>query len=144
MARFIKPQDYGLVARQEILNLLDNQENTPDLLNAENTAISQIKKKLAKRKDVAAIFTPAPTTGNDTRDPYIVMLVMDIALYHLWTGKAPGQIPTTRKERYQDAIEWLKDEGSGLNASGDLPDNEDGDYQGDVRISSRPPENHKW
>lgn len=144
MGRFLKDEDYGLVAREEVLDLLDGSEELTDLKKAEITAVSQIKKRLAKRKDVATIFTEWDGTGTDTRDPYIVMLVMDIALYHLWTGKAPGQIPTTRKERYQDAVDWLKDEGAGLNDSGDLPDINNGDYLGDVRISSRAPENHKW
>lgn len=144
MGRFIQDADYNLQTRTEILNLLDNSDDKSKILWAEKVAISQMKKRLTKRYDTTLLFTPAPDTGEDTRDPFIVVTVIDLALYHLWTAQAAGKMPKIRADRYQDALDWLKEEGSGEGGNGDLPENTADDYPSDVRFMSRPPTNQKW
>lgn len=47
------------------------------------------------------------------RDFFLVMICLDLTLYHLYCAFAPKQIPKHREDRYEDALEWLKKAGSG-------------------------------
>ncbi|RKR83199.1 uncharacterized protein DUF1320 [Mucilaginibacter gracilis] len=144
MAGFIQDNDYTLSTREEILDLLDGTEDKTKLALAERTAISQMKKKLAKRYDMDVMFAPAVDGQPDLRDPFIVMTVIDIMLYHLWTGVAAGKIPETRSARYNDALEWMKSDGKGEGGGGDMPEKTAEDYPADFRIVSRRPNNNKY
>lgn len=148
-ARFLKDADYDMQIRQEIKRLLDGSapgdaQPPPKLLRAESTALSQMKKWLSGRYDTDAIFTPDPLTGEDPRDQFIVTSLIDIALYHLYSQTQHRDVPEHRKNRYQDAIDWLQAAGKGENYGGDLPALEQEQFDGDVRISSKPPEDHTW
>lgn len=46
-------------------------------------------------------------TGAD-RDPQLLAYIIDIALFHLHSRIAPRNIPEIRKDRYENAISWLK------------------------------------
>jgi phage gp36-like protein len=147
MERFILEGDYAMQIKEEIAKLLTNPTNwflSPKLIRAEQTAISQIRNHIAKRYDCDAIFAPASDT-EDNRDQFIVTIVIDIALYHLYSQTGLRDIPEHRQQRYQDAIEWLKDVGSG-NISADLPEliYDDGQTYGNFIINSREPQNHKF
>lgn len=152
MARFIQQSDYDMQIKQEIIRLLTQQDfyNSVKLIRSEQTAIAQIKNRIGKRYDCSLIFQPLlPPAGNgeqiDNRDQWIVTITIDIALYHLYSQTGMKDIPEHRANRYQDAIDWLKDVGNG-NTPADLPPiyNEDGEEYGDVIINSRKPENHRW
>ncbi|WP_455592919.1 phage protein Gp36 family protein [Bacteroides sp.] len=132
MANFIQEEDYEVQARQEMLCLLDGTDERSALMKAERFAISQIRKYIGGRYDCDTLFS---ATGED-RDAYIVMITIDIVIYHLWAKKAPKSIPTHRKERYSDVLDWLTNVGSGEMPT-DLPQLSTDDYKGDVRISSR-------
>lgn len=132
MANFIQEEDYEVQVRQEILRLLDGSNERTALMQAERFAISQIRKYIGGRYDCNTVFS---ATGED-RDDYIVMITIDIVIYHLWAKKAPKAIPGHRKERYSDALDWLTNVGSGEMPT-DLPQLSTDDYKGDVRISSR-------
>lgn len=132
MANFIQETDYEVQARQEMLRLLDGSDERTALMQAERFAISQIRKYIGGRYDCNTLFS---ATGED-RDDYIVMITIDIAIYHLWAKKAPKVIPEHRKERYSDALDWLTNVGSGEMPT-DLPQLSTDDYKGDVRIASR-------
>ncbi|MDD2984716.1 MAG: DUF1320 family protein [Crocinitomicaceae bacterium] len=107
--RFILESDYPSLIRDEIRNVISIGYNDTKLITAENMAISQIKNYLAGRYDVATIFQGFdPDTESDIRSHYMVMLVIDCTLYHLYTNTAPDRIPQHRSTRYQDAIDWLK------------------------------------
>ena len=128
---FIQEEDYEVQVRQEIIQLLDGSQERSAIIKSERMAIDQIKGFIGGRYDVNAIFS---ASGND-RDYYIVMITIDIALYHLWSKKAPRKIPEYRSERYQDALDWLKkvQEGQPTN----LPQLDAEQYQGDVIIKSK-------
>lgn len=135
--------------RQEIKKLLDGSapgdaEPPAKLLRAESTAMSQIKKWLAGRYDMALMFAPDPETGTDPRDQFIVTTMIDITLYHLYSQTGNRDVPQHRKDRYQDALDWLMATGKGEVNGGDLPSIPTDDYSGDVRISSRDEEDQRW
>lgn len=100
---FITDEDYEVQARNEILKMLDGSIENSAFRTAERMAIDQIKNNLAGRYDLTEVFNKE----DDERDMFIVMTVIDMALYHIWAKKAPRQIPEVRKDRYQDAIDWL-------------------------------------
>jgi len=142
---FLKPTDWDVQVRAEIARILDPTTGSAKLLQAEDMAISQIKNHLANRYDIAAIFTPDPGTGTDPRDKYIVMLVIDLALYHIWSKEGPNNIPKTRELRYADAMKWLESVQNGKPCNLPQLTNEAGVVTGDVRIwSSQTPENNRY
>ena len=136
MARFIQEEDYELQIKSEIQKLLVENYNDPKLARAEHTAIDQIKAYLCGRYDMAKVFDP-----EGERDSYIVMTVIDLVLYHLYSSKVPNQLPEHRSQRYEDALMWLKGASRG-HMSANLPEIEDSNS--DIRIKSHTPQNHKW
>ncbi len=161
MSRFIIKADYGMQIKTEIAKLLtSNSEewyNSSKLVRAEQTAISQIRNRIGKRYDCSLIFAPLPPvaivedgeepgTQIDSRDQWIVTITIDITLYHLYSQTGSKDVPEHRSQRYQDAIDWLKDVGNGTTTA-DLPmliDESTGVEYSEFRLNSRPPENHKW
>lgn len=132
MANFIQESDYEVQARNEMIRLLDGTDERSALMQAERFAISQIRKYIGGRYDCDTLFS---ATGIE-RDDYIIMITIDIALYHLWAKKAPKSIPGHRKERYSDALDWLTNVGSGEMPT-DLPQLSTTEYSGDIRLTSR-------
>jgi phage gp36-like protein len=143
MARFLTDEDYSLQIKTEIRKLLDgstpSSTNPYKLIIAEDTAISQIKKWISHRYDCTAIFSAIA----GARDSFIIMIVIDLGLYHLYSQTGSKDLPSHRQERYQDALDWLKQAGKGEITS-DLPSLITETNPGDVRIFSKPPENHTW
>jgi len=139
MERFLKDSDYSVLIRNEIKELLE-EENPTDIYIAESMALAQMKNYLSGRYDTTQIFA---TSGE--RNMHIVMLAIDLTLYHLYTSEAPNMIPEHRSDRYADALSWLKDISRGK-VTADLPllKDEGGDEQMDFRLSSRKPKNHKY
>lgn len=139
MARFLQDSDYEMQIKTEIRRLLDG--STPDLagnyklLKAENAATGQIRHWIGNRIDCDAVFI-APLDP-DTRDAFIVMITIDITLYHLYSQTGNKDVPEHRQNRYDDAIEWLKGVGRG-EIDSELPPQPDDQFQGDVRMNSRP------
>lgn len=137
---FITKEDYGVQAHNEVLKLLDNSNDERELRRAEGFAISQIKMRLSGRYDIQKIFD----AKGDEREPYIVMIVIDIAIYHLYSQKSPRQIPEYRQLRYDDAMEWLNKIGSG-GESADLPSKPAEEYKSKLNLFSLyPPSNNKY
>ncbi len=52
-------------------------------------------------------------TAGDNRSQQLVMVTVDIALYHVHSRIAPNNIPDLRAKRYDDAVKWLKMAGQG-------------------------------
>ena len=129
---FINESDYDVQVRQEILSLLDTSEGNANLGTAERMAIGQIKQYIGGRYDCDTIFS---ATG-ENRDMFIVMITIDIALYHLWSKKASRKIPELRAQRYQDALDWLKGVGDGTLKS-DLPQLDGDSFKSEISIESR-------
>lgn len=139
---FIEESDYSVVIRTEIKEILLENYTDETLEKAEKTGISQVKKRLAGKYDVEEIFSK---TGDD-RDSYIVMIVIDCILYHLYTATVPKKMPTIREERYQDALDWLKSVAKGEETT-DLPkikDESGNDMLGIKLASKYSASNQRW
>lgn len=139
---FITANDYTVLIRNEIKDILLENYTEGKLKTAESMGIAQVKKRLAGRYDVAKIFG----AEGDNRDSYIVMIVLDCTLYHLYTATVPNKIPQIRAERYQDALDWLKSVAKGEETA-DLPLLEDasGNNLLGIKITSKyPPTNNRW
>lgn len=147
MARFILQADYDMQIKQEIIKLLTATDwyNAANLVRAENTAIAQIKNRIGRRYDCSQIFTAIVDGATDTRDAWIVTITIDMALYHLYSKTGSKDVPEHRANRYQDAIDWLKDVGNG-DTDANLPVIVDGngDAYSDVRLWGREPLDHKF
>lgn len=151
--RFLKNTDYEVQVRTEIRRLIDgfqpgDDESLPParLLQAESAAVQQMRNYLADRYDVPAIFREdeAEPGEPDTRNLHIVLTAVDLVLYHLYSQTGARDVPEHRKNRYEDALDWLRSAGRG-EIGADLPPRPDSpDIVADLRFWSRPPENHKW
>ena len=129
---FIEESDYEVQVRQEIMSILDPSAANTAIEMAERIAIDQIKSYLSGRYDVEVIFA---ATG-EKRNHFLLMIAIDIALYHLWSKRAPRKIPELRSERYQDALNWLRAVGEGTMTT-DLPQLQGDDFFGNCIISSK-------
>lgn len=112
---FLTTDDFKAVCDTQTLTVI-NQDDTDNLDRAERYAIEEVSSYLRTRYDVATAFSKAGTQRNG----YLVMIVADVALYHLvsWLPKRIGF--EIRETRYNQAIAWLKDVQSGK-ATPDLP-----------------------
>lgn len=79
------------------------------------------------------------------RNPFIILKLVDITLYHLHSKDATRLMPKVREDRYQDAIDWLKMVGRG-ELEADLPQRSEDDegYTSEIRFNSHPPENQRY
>ena len=154
--RFITETDYAMQIKLEIIKLLTSPTDwytSAKLVRAEQTAIAQIKNRIGKRYNSALIFAPLlpPAEGQnpgeqiDNRDAWIVTITIDITLYHLYSQTGAKDIPQHRADRYQDAVDWLRDVGNGTTPA-DLPTVTDvnGVEYTECRIWGRTPIDHKW
>ena len=171
ISRFIQVADYDMQIKGEIRRLLSHAPptggtgggggvlgppgqiglggggNPPPpslkLWRAEDTAMEQVRSWLSGRYDCDAIFT-LPVAGEpDGRNQFIVTTVIDMALYHLYSQTGNKDVPEHRKERYADALEWLKLAGRG-DISSNLPSLINEDSPGSARLWSRPAEDQRW
>jgi phage gp36-like protein len=86
------------------------------LASAELAAQAEMESYLRARYDVVNIFNK---TGID-RNEHLVMLLIDMVLYHLHSRINPNKVPDLRGIRYEAAISWLKSVAKG-DISPDLP-----------------------
>lgn len=112
---FLSTDDFKTVCDPQTLTVI-NQDDTSNLDRAERYAIEEVSSYLRTRYDVGAAFSKSGTQ----RNAFLVMVVADVALYHLvsWLPKRIGF--EIRETRYNQAIAWLKDVQSGK-ATPDLP-----------------------
>ncbi len=146
--RFLQETDYAMQIKQEIIRLITAPTDwyiSAKLVRAEQTAIAQIRNRIGKRYNCDIIFMGIASEQPDTRDQWIVTITIDIVLYHLYSQTGMKDIPEHRQQRYQDAIDWLKDVGNGTTTA-DLPllTDENGEQFSDFIINSRQPQNWKW
>lgn len=103
MSKFINPEDYDASIHAEILNSLTRSDESIVEI-CEDRAISEMRSYLGERYDVDAIFS---AEGAD-RHPLVLMMAIDITVYHLFCIHNPQKISQVRVDRYERAVEWLK------------------------------------
>ncbi|MDO4782583.1 MAG: DUF1320 family protein [Capnocytophaga felis] len=89
-----------------------------------DTAIEFAKSKLMKAYDVDAIFS---TTGSN-RNPLLLKIVKDIAVWELIGLANPSIDYSDKKYRYEQAVDWLTAVYKGMPAN--LPTKPEDDKQG--------------
>lgn len=107
MSQFIDLADYDATVHREILEALTRQDDAIIEI-CEDRAISEMKNYLARRYDVDSIFAARQTA----RHQLILMFGLDISIYHIFCIHNPLKLSQMRKDRYERAIEWLKQVGS--------------------------------
>ncbi len=103
MSQFINIEDYDASLHREILDALV-REDLSLVEICEDRAIAEARCYLARRYDCDTIFAAA---GND-RHQLILMMVLDIAVYHIFCIHNPQKLSPVRKARYERAVEWFK------------------------------------
>lgn len=142
--RFLRDTDYEDQVRNEIRQQLDNTPDFRKMRRAEEKAMAQMEMFLSSRYDVRQIFQVPAENKQDTRNAFIVMTLIDIVLYHLWSKERGKDVPTLRNDRYQDALDWLKSVGNGEEIS-NLPAKQAVDVSGGVQIySANPPSDNRY
>lgn len=108
MSQFITLDDYDASIHREILDaLLRHDSDTSDaaiIEVCEDRAIDEMRCYLDKFYDCDAIFS---ATGAD-RNQLVLMMALDIAIYHIFCQHNPYKMSQIRKDRYDRAVEWLK------------------------------------
>lgn len=103
MSQFVDIKDYDVSVHREILNALVRDDETLVEI-CEDRAIAEMRGYLSKRYDCNAIFS----ASGEGRNQLILMMVIDIAVYHIFCIHNPQKLSQVRKDRYERAVEWMK------------------------------------
>ncbi|WP_418981717.1 phage protein Gp36 family protein [Alistipes sp.] len=103
MAKFIKPEDYDASIHQEILDALIRSDRQIVEI-CEDRAIAEMRGYLSARYDCDRVFA----AEGDDRNQLVLMMAIDIAIYHIFSIHNPRNMSQIRTDRYERAVEWLK------------------------------------
>lgn len=136
---FLSQSDYLPQIQPEIKQAIASDSSIWS--QAELQAEEEITGYLRNRFKVDTIFSQVGTN----RNPRIVMLMVDVALYHVHSRIAPRNIPEIREVRYEQALDWLKAVNKGT-VIPDLPMIEDtsGEPVSDFRLGSNEKLSHTY
>ncbi|MEA4948574.1 MAG: phage protein Gp36 family protein [Petrimonas sp.] len=103
MSEFLQKTDYNASIHAEILDsLIRSDESLIEI--CEDRAILEMTSELSGRYDCDQLFS----ARNDDRNQLVMMMAMDIAIYHMFSIHNPQKRSAIRVERYKRATEWLK------------------------------------
>ena len=108
MSQFIDLEDYDASIHREILDAITRTDDSLIEI-CEDRAIAEMRSYLSKRYDCDRIFSER----SPKRNQLILMMAVDIAVYHLFCIHNPMKLSQMRKDRYERAVEWLKAAGKG-------------------------------
>lgn len=103
MSQFISKNDYDATVHREILDAITRQDEAIVEICSER-AISEMRCYLSGRYNCDKVFS---ATGK-ARNELVLMMCVDIAVYHLFCIHNPQKLSQMRKDRYERAVEWLK------------------------------------
>ncbi len=103
MGRFISKEDFDATVHRDILDALTRQDDAVVEICADR-AISEMRCYLAGRYDCDAVFS---ATGTE-RNQLVLMMLTDMAVYHLFSIHNPQKLSQLRKDRYDRAVEWME------------------------------------
>lgn len=113
MSKFIELSDYDASIHRDILDALTrNDEAIVEI--CEDRAITEMRGYLAGRYDCDKIFS---AIGND-RNQLVLMMLLDITVYHIFCIHNPQKLSQMRKDRYDRAVEWMKAVKRGMSIDG--------------------------
>ena len=103
MSQFVELTDYDASIHREILDsLVREDKNIVEI--CEDRAIAEMRGYLAKRYDCDRIFSAVGVERNQL----VLMMVIDITVYHIFCIHNPQKLSQVRKDRYERAVEWMK------------------------------------
>ena len=89
--------------------------------------------------------SPANWTLSIKRNPYLVLILVDIVLYHIHSRISPNNIPKLRIDRYTEAMEWLHEVAMGRASLTDcLNTDDEGDTTGGLDWGSNTKHGNIW
>lgn len=103
MSQFVHINDYDASVHREILDALVRDDEALVEI-CKDRAIAEMRSYLSKRYDCEAIFS---AEGKE-RNQLILMMVIDIAVYHIFCIHNPQKLSQVRKDRYERAVAWMK------------------------------------
>lgn len=103
MANFITTEDYNASIHQEILDAVIRSDSTI-IEVVEDRAIAEMRGYMSRRYDCDKVFS---AEGKE-RNELVLMMAIDIAIYHLFCIHNPRTMSEIRVERYERAIKWLE------------------------------------
>lgn len=103
MGRFISKEDFDATVHRDILEAVTRQDDAIVEICTDR-AISEMRCYLSGRYDCDAVFS---ATGKE-RNQLVLMMLTDMAVYHLFCIHNPTKLSQMRKDRYERAVEWLK------------------------------------
>lgn len=103
MGRFISKEDFDATVHRDILEAVTRQDDAVVEICTDR-AISEMRCYLSGRYDCDAVFS---ATGKE-RNQLVLMMLTDMAVYHLFCIHNPMKLSQMRKDRYERAVEWLK------------------------------------
>lgn len=103
MSQFINKKDYGASIHGEILDAVTRADNSI-LEICEDRAIREMKGYMSARYNVGKAFSRRGRHRNEL----LLMMAIDIALYHICCVHNPRNVSQIRIDRYNRAVEWLK------------------------------------
>lgn len=103
MSEFLQKTDYNASIHAEILDsLIRSDESLIEI--CEDRAILEMTSELSGRYDCEKLFA----ARGDERNQLVMMMAMDIAIYHMFSIHNPQKISQIRIERYKRATEWIR------------------------------------
>lgn len=103
MSQFVQLSDYDASIHRDILDAL-TRADTSVVEICEDRAVAEMRCYLAKRYDCNILFS----ASGDARHQLVLMMTIDIAVYHIFCIHNPQKLSQVRKDRYERAVEWLK------------------------------------
>ena len=101
---YLNEIDFTTLADQEDIDIVTNAD-AAKRERALKMAMDEVRSYMRIRYRINHEFLK---TGDDRND-YIMLIVIDLTMYHLFSMLAPRMGMETKKERYDAAIKWLKD-----------------------------------
>ncbi|EFZ36983.1 hypothetical protein HMPREF0663_11896 [Hoylesella oralis ATCC 33269] len=108
MSRFIELKDYDASIHREILDALTRADGSLVEI-CEDRAVAEMRSYLSKRYDCDRIFA----AQGERRNQLVLMMCIDIAVYHIFCIHNPMKLSQIRKDRYDRAVQWIKAAGRG-------------------------------
>ncbi len=107
MNNFIQLTDYDATIHRDILDsLLREQSGSSAVIEVcENRAIAIVRGLLNSRYDCDKVFAAA----GDERNALVLKICLDIAVYEIFCQHNPYKMSEIRKDRYDDAMQFLRD-----------------------------------
>lgn len=109
MSNFINIEDYDASIHRDILDAL-TREDASLVEICEDRAIAEMRGYLSGRYDCDRLFSVGDGSADAlaSRNQLVLMMALDIAIYHIFSIHNPVKLSQLRKDRYERAIEWLK------------------------------------